>query len=88
MTDDPPPLTLELLDEYIRRVDLLIRGFAQAEDQHKDVFGAPDFHGLALRSSRDFWEDRSTEVREAADQDIENARGALITRLTERWDRP
>lgn len=88
MTDDPPPLTAELLDEYVRRVELLIRGFGQGEELDKDVFGAPDFYGVALRSSRDFWDDRSTEVWEAADHDIEDARGALIGRLTERWGAP
>lgn len=88
MTDDPPPLTAELLDEYVRRVELLIRGFGQGEELDKDVFGAPDFHGVALRSSRDFWDGRSTEVWEAADQDIEDARAALIGRLTERWGSP
>lgn len=86
MTDDPPPLTPELVEEYIRRTDLLIRGFATGEDQ--EVFGAPDFHGVALRTSRDFWADRGTEVWDAADLDIENTRAALITRLTARWGSP
>lgn len=88
MTDDPPPLTPDLVDEYLHRADLLIHGFATGDDQAKDVFGAPDFHAVALRTSRDFWADRSPEVWEAADLDIENARAALVTRLTQRWGAP
>ncbi|WP_377273405.1 hypothetical protein [Peterkaempfera sp. SMS 1(5)a] len=46
------------------------------------------FHLAVLRESRDFWEDRSTEIVEAAEQELEADLAALAVVLTGRWGVP
>lgn len=48
-------------------------------------WGGPGFHLAVLRESRDFWEDRSTEIVEAAERELEANLAALAFILTERW---
>jgi hypothetical protein len=51
-------------------------------------WSGPGFHLAVLRESQDFWEDRSTEVVEAAEEDLEADCAALSAVLTERWGAP
>jgi hypothetical protein len=51
-------------------------------------WGGPGFHLAVLRESRDFWEDRSTEIVEAAEQELEANLAALAAILTKRWGAP
>ncbi|MFF5262564.1 hypothetical protein ACFY4C_26815 [Actinomadura viridis] len=48
----------------------------------------PDCHVRVLQASQDFWEDRSEEIVEAAEEEIDAAFQALITAFTARWGRP
>lgn len=47
--------------------------------------GGPDHHLVVLAMSRDFWEDRSTEVVEAAEEEIEARGDELTAALDARW---
>ncbi|MER5996875.1 hypothetical protein [Streptomyces viridosporus] len=51
-------------------------------------WGGPGFHLAVLRESRDFWEDRSTKIVEAAEQELEANLAALAVILTKRWGAP
>jgi hypothetical protein len=51
-------------------------------------WGGPGFHLAVLRESRDFWGDRSTEIVEAAEQELEADLAALAVILTKRWGAP
>ncbi|UYQ66148.1 hypothetical protein [Streptomyces peucetius] len=51
-------------------------------------WGGPGFHLAVLRESRDFWEDRSTEIVEAAEEELEADLAALAVVLTKRWGAP
>ncbi|WP_330296360.1 hypothetical protein [Streptomyces sp. NBC_00503] len=50
--------------------------------------GGPGYHLAVLRESRDFWDDRSEQVVEAAEQELEADLVALSKSLTSRWGRP
>jgi hypothetical protein len=51
-------------------------------------WGGPGFHLAVLRESRDFWDDRSTETVEAAEQELEANLTALAVILTKRSGAP
>ncbi|MEV6749336.1 hypothetical protein AB0N21_34000 [Streptomyces sp. NPDC051080] len=51
-------------------------------------WSGPGFHLTVLRESQDFWEDRSTEIVEAAEQVLEADLAALSAILTARWGAP
>ncbi|MGW4501622.1 hypothetical protein ACWENR_23795 [Micromonospora sp. NPDC004336] len=48
----------------------------------------PGFHVYVLQASRSFWDDRSEEIVEAAQAEIDTAFQALATALTVRWGEP
>ncbi|MFD4693073.1 hypothetical protein [Streptomyces sp. NPDC058463] len=48
----------------------------------------PGHHLVILRASQDFWDDRSPELVEPAEQEIEAEFSAVATALTERWGEP
>ncbi|WP_218105962.1 hypothetical protein [Micromonospora citrea] len=48
----------------------------------------PGFHVYVLQASRSFWDDRSEEIVEAAQAEIDTAFQALATALTARWGEP
>ncbi|MEU1483894.1 hypothetical protein [Streptomyces sp. NPDC005752] len=48
----------------------------------------PGHHLLILRASQDFWDDRSPELVEPAEQEIEDEFSRLATALSERWGEP
>ena len=48
----------------------------------------PGFHLAPLSVSRDFWDDRSAEVIETAEEGIEADRDEVAAALTERWGPP
>ncbi|MET9952521.1 hypothetical protein ABZ135_13385 [Streptomyces sp. NPDC006339] len=51
-------------------------------------WGGPGFHLAVLRESQDFWEDRSTEIVDAAEAELDADFAALTAVLTERWGAP
>lgn len=51
-------------------------------------WSGPGFHLAVLQESRDFWEDRSTEIVAPAEQEIEANLAALAVILTDRWGAP
>ncbi|MFE6052532.1 hypothetical protein ACFQ6N_17400 [Kitasatospora sp. NPDC056446] len=51
-------------------------------------WGGPGYHVAVLRESRDFWDDRSEEVVEAAEGELEADLDALAAVLTARWGVP
>ncbi|MHB9856767.1 hypothetical protein [Streptomyces sp. YIM S03343] len=48
-------------------------------------WSGPGFHLAVIRESRDFWEDRSTVIVEAAERDLEADLAALAVMFTGRW---
>ncbi|MFI6847895.1 hypothetical protein OG535_04850 [Kitasatospora sp. NBC_00085] len=55
----------------------------------KDLrWGGPGYHVAVLRESQDFWEDRSEELVEASEQELEADLAALAVVLTSRWGGP
>ncbi len=53
-----------------------------------DRWSGPGFHLAVLRESQDFWEDRSIEIVEAAELELEADLAALAGVLTARWGVP
>ncbi|MFE7332068.1 hypothetical protein ACFU8W_45810 [Streptomyces sp. NPDC057565] len=51
-------------------------------------WGGPGFHLAVLRESQDFWEDRSNEIVEPAERELEAELAGLAAVLTERWGAP
>ncbi|MET7333837.1 hypothetical protein [Nonomuraea sp. NPDC005650] len=75
---------------------LLTRPFPSAEEQAVPAEGVwegyrrsgPGYHMCYLQASRDFWDDRSEDVVEAAEEEIAAAFESLASALTSRWGRP
>ncbi|MCX4743935.1 hypothetical protein OG455_00130 [Kitasatospora sp. NBC_01287] len=51
-------------------------------------WGGPGYHLAVLQESQDFWENRSEEIVEAAEQEIETDLATLTAVLTGRWGEP
>ncbi|MCB5163797.1 hypothetical protein LG634_02925 [Streptomyces bambusae] len=51
-------------------------------------WGGPGYLLAVLWESRDFWEDRSEEVTEAVEREVERELRVLVERLTSRWGAP
>ena len=68
--------------------DALIRPFPAQRSRHETGFGAPGQHEVILQCSREFWEERSAELFEAAEAEIERQRQALARKLIGRWGAP
>ncbi|MEV0537669.1 hypothetical protein [Kitasatospora sp. NPDC050463] len=51
-------------------------------------WGGPGHHVAVLRESQDFWDDRSEEIVEAAEKELELDLEALAVVLTARWGSP
>ncbi|MGX1543954.1 hypothetical protein [Streptomyces adustus] len=51
-------------------------------------WSGPGFHLAVLRESQDFWEDRSIEIVEAAERELEADLAALSVILASRWGAP
>ncbi|WP_327117143.1 hypothetical protein OG206_17675 [Streptomyces sp. NBC_01341] len=85
--DTPPTGTgprIALID------DLLARPYPAGEESEDSGVrsSGPGHHLLILRASRDFWDDRSPELVEPAEQEIEADFSVLATALSERWGEP
>jgi hypothetical protein len=53
-----------------------------------DRWGGPSYHLAILWKSRGFWDDRSEDVIEAAEQEAEERHAAIAGILTGRWGAP
>ncbi|MBO8185114.1 hypothetical protein [Streptomyces spirodelae] len=51
-------------------------------------WSGPGYHMAVLRESQDFWDDRSEEVVEAAERELEADLAVLAATLTDRWGSP
>lgn len=67
---------------------LLALPFPWNETRQGDGVSGPGYHVRVLQASQDFWEDRSVEIIEAAEAEIDAAFRALVTALTARWGGP
>ncbi|MEV6261643.1 hypothetical protein AB0M42_12930 [Streptomyces sp. NPDC051784] len=75
----------------LARIDgLLALPFPVGEESSDDEgrSSGPGHHLLILRAGEDFWDDRSPETVEPAEQEIEADFSALATALGERWGEP
>ncbi|MEU9974277.1 hypothetical protein [Streptomyces sp. NPDC051014] len=79
-TDDQ----LSILDGLIHRPFPDEEGRPDANGQ----WGGPGFHLAVLRESQDFWEDRSTEIVDAAEEELAADLAAPAVVLTGRWGAP
>ncbi|WP_405693608.1 hypothetical protein [Streptomyces sp. NBC_01185] len=87
-SDSTPPATTE--DRLALIDDVLALPFPAGEES-EDSGGrssGPGHHLLILRASQDFWDDRSPELVEPAEQEIEAEFSVLATALSERWGEP
>ncbi|WP_405810892.1 hypothetical protein OG524_16995 [Streptomyces sp. NBC_01520] len=78
-------------EDGLARIDgLLALPFPAGEESEDNGVhsSGPGHHLLILRASQDFWDDRSPERVEPAEQEIEDEFSALATALTERWGEP
>ncbi|MFH7598045.1 hypothetical protein WDV06_23530 [Streptomyces racemochromogenes] len=70
--------------------DVILRPFPDKEGRPdaNGQWGGPGFHLAVLRESQDFWEDRSTEIVDAAEGELAADLAALAVVLTARWGAP
>ncbi|MFD4942116.1 hypothetical protein ACFVYE_03440 [Streptomyces sp. NPDC058239] len=64
--------------------------FPDQEEQQRagERWSGPGYHLAVLRESQDFWEDRSEEIVDAAEQALEGDLAVLTAVLTDRWGKP
>ncbi|WP_060181016.1 hypothetical protein [Streptomyces sp. IMTB 1903] len=62
--------------------------FPSQEERAADRWGGPGYHVVVLVKSQDFWEDRSPETVEEAEESIAADFAGLAVLLTERWGAP
>ncbi|MFI0445742.1 hypothetical protein [Actinomadura sp. 6N118] len=78
-----------MIDDHLARIDeLLTTPFPTEEGWHGQRFSGPRHHVLVLRASQDFWDDRSEEIVEAAEELIDTDLRAVAGELTQRWGEP
>ncbi|MET8854589.1 hypothetical protein [Streptomyces sp. NPDC004579] len=78
-------------DQQLSIIDTLIaQPFPEGKGhtRSENGWGGPGFHIAILRETQDFWEDRSPEVVEPAEQELEVDLTSLTGILTERWGDP
>lgn len=68
--------------------DALIRPFPPQRERHETGFSTPGQHELILQRSEDFWEERSAELFEAVEAEVEMSRQGLARELSARWGAP
>ncbi|KPC82096.1 MULTISPECIES: hypothetical protein [Streptomyces] len=87
-SDGTPPTTTE---DRLALIDgvLALRFPSGEESEDSGVRSSgPGHHLLILMASQDFWDDRSPELVEPAEQEIEAEFSVLATALSERWGEP
>ncbi|MBR7832076.1 hypothetical protein KDL01_02330 [Actinospica durhamensis] len=68
--------------------DALIQPFPTRMQRHEAGSSTPSHHELILQCSEEFWEERSAEVFEAAEAEVEKGRQELSRQLAVRWGGP
>jgi hypothetical protein len=77
------------MDDRLGIVDgLLALPFPAGDTREGDRSSGPGYHVRVLQASQDFWDDRSEETVEAAEEEIDAALQALVAAFTERWGGP
>ena len=86
-TGNPPTTTADRLARIDEVLTLPFPAGEESEDSGARSSG-PGHHLLILRASQDFWDDRSPEFIEPAEQEIEAEFSVLASALSERWGEP
>ena len=62
----------------------------RTEQRTRDGYhlSGPGYHVYALHATQDFWDDRSEEIVEAAEKEVDAILRALVAALTTRWGTP
>ena len=90
MTSDSgtPPASTEARLALIDAVLALPFPAGQEDEDNGVRSSGPGYHLLILRASEDFWDDRSAEVVEPAEQEIEKEFTLVASTLSDRWGEP
>ncbi|MFJ8754017.1 hypothetical protein ACIREO_32530 [Streptomyces sp. NPDC102441] len=83
-----PPTTTEARLALIDSALALPYPVGEGDEDNGVRSSGPGHHLLILRASQDFWDDRSPELVEPAEQEIEAEFSVLATALSERWGEP
>ncbi|MGP4024741.1 hypothetical protein [Actinomadura sp. 3N407] len=67
---------------------LLVLPFPAEDTREGNRSSGPGYHLCVLQASRDFWDDRSEEIVEVAEEEIDTALQELVAALTARWGGP
>jgi hypothetical protein len=67
---------------------LLALPFPGADTREGHRSSGPGYHVCVLQASQEFWDDRSEEIVEAAEEEVDVTLQALVTVLTTRWGGP
>ncbi|MEV2245187.1 hypothetical protein [Streptomyces sp. NPDC049970] len=87
-SDGTPPTSTESRLALIDEVLTLPYPVTEESEDNGVRDSGPAHHLLILLASRDFWDDRSPEIVEPAEQEIEAEFSVLATALSERWGEP
>ncbi|MBL3669858.1 hypothetical protein JL475_28515 [Streptomyces sp. M2CJ-2] len=87
-TQHQPVSPTDDLLSIIDRLSALPFPDSEVKPSTKGEWGGPGYHLAVLRESQDFWDDRSEDVVEAAEREMEADFAALAGSLTERWGAP
>ncbi|MFJ8882528.1 hypothetical protein ACIRJR_03845 [Streptomyces sp. NPDC102402] len=87
-SDSTPPPTTEACLALIDDILALPYPAGEESEDNGGRSSGPGHHLLILRASQDFWDDRSPETVEPAEQEIEAEFSVLATALSERWGEP
>ena len=68
--------------------DALIRPFPAQRQKHETGVSTPVQHEVILQCSQEFWEERSDELFEAAEAEVEKGRQEFARELAVRWGVP
>ena len=76
-------------ENWLNAVDgALGRPFPAQRQRHETGFSTPSHHEVILQYSEEFWEERSTELFEAAEAEVEKGREKVARELSCRWGAP
>ncbi|MEU6896147.1 hypothetical protein ABZ934_31245 [Streptomyces sp. NPDC046557] len=85
----PPQHLTRSAQELLHVVETLhAMPFPHQKEKAVDRWGGPGYHVVVLAESQDFWEDRSSQMVEEAEEGISADLGGLAVLLTERCGAP
>lgn len=87
-SDSTPPETTETRLALLEGLLALPFPAGEESEDSSGRSSGPGHHLMILRASQDFWDDRSPERVEPAEQEIEDEFSRLATASSERWGEP